>query len=630
MRPARHYEFGRFRLDAVGGMLFRDGERLALRPKVVEILTVLVESQGNTVTKEELLQKVWADAIVEEGTLTSHISVLRKALGEGEDGAQYIETIPKRGYRFVTPVRIIENGMSQTLTAAPTRRQLPAWSSRWAKTGVGVLVAIVVLLSLGYLPAKHFLTRSERPSGRQMIAVLPFQNLTGDPAQGFVSDGLTEEMITRLAAINHDQLAVIARTSAMTYKDTSKPANQIGQELNVTYILEGSVRRWGDRARINVQLIDARNQTHVWARDYESNVQDILILQDNVARAVAHEISLTLKLPDQVASVSRVDPQVYELFLRGRYEWNKRTQAGLSTAISYFQQAADRDPTYAPALAGLAEAYAVLPYFSEVSADQAAAKARTAAELALRLDETLADAHAVLGFTDTMHLDLFGAEREYRRALDLNPNDATVHQWYSFVLWDLNRQSEALAELERARQLDPLSLVIITDEAAILCAAHQIDRAIGLLQKAVELDPNFADAHRTLAIAYSQKGLASQAISEASRGVALDPNVSEKVTLAYVYAASGKPGPARQLLAELAHRSSISPVHLAFVYAGLGDNDQALAYLERAYRERSFMLTNITTQAMLDPLRPDPRFQDFHRRLTKLMQGMDSHQQAAK
>jgi TolB-like protein/DNA-binding winged helix-turn-helix (wHTH) protein/Tfp pilus assembly protein PilF len=605
-------------------MLFRDGERLALTPKAIEILTLFVEAQGSPVTKDELLQKVWADAIVEEGTLTSHISVLRKALGVEE----YIETIPKRGYRFAAPVRIIENELAQA-SAVAVRAKRSALNNRWAKMGAVAVLAIVVLLSLGYFPAKRFLLRPERSSGKQMIAVLPFQNLTGDPAQEFVSDGLTEEMIARLAMLNPEQLGVIARTSAMSYKGSSKRVDQIGQELGVQYVLDGSVRRWGDRARISVQLIEAHTQTHIWAGNYESDIGDILKLQRDVAQAVAQKVSVTLNPKSQLMAVSLVDPQVYEHCLRGRHEWNKRTQAGLNKAIIYFQQAINRDPNYAPAYAGLAETYAVLPYFSETPGDQAAAKASTAAERALQLDETLADAHGVLGFTKTIHLDLGGAEREYKRALELNPNNATVHHWYSFVLWNMGRRREALAELESARQLDPLSMVINTDEAAILCADHQTDQAIALLQKAIELDPNFADAHRTLAIAYSEKGLDSQAISEARRGLALDPNVSEQTTLGYVYGVAGKMEQAREILAELRKRS-VSQFYLSFVYIGLGEKDEALLCLERTYRERSFMLSNVATQAMFDPLRSDPRFQDLQRRITNMMLSMDSHQEISK
>jgi TolB-like protein/DNA-binding winged helix-turn-helix (wHTH) protein/Tfp pilus assembly protein PilF len=679
------YEFGPFKLDTNQCVLLREGRSVPLPPKAYETLVSLLQHAGQIVGKDELMKSVWPDSFVEDGNLTFNIHLVRKALGEGSGRHQYIETVPRRGYRFVGQVKIGENGPPRLEAPAPAQinsatvqvkrepaevrhelaqiRPEPAQVNsapvqantapvqvssepvqvkpdpiqvkpsvphgRWAKTGALSVLAIVVVLSLSYFRGRRYLGRSERPVIRQMIAVLPFENLTGDPAQEFVSEGLTEEMITRLAMLNHEQLGVIARTSAMTYKGTGKPVDQIGQELGVGFILEGSVRRWGDRARISVQLIDARKQTHIWAGNYESDVKDILQMQGEVAQAIAGEISVALTPGGQAAAASRVDPEVYELCLRGRHEWNKRTRAGLGRAIGYFQQAVSRDPEYAPAYCGLAETYAVMPYFSKVSVDEAASKARAAAERALQLDETLADAHAVLGLTNTIYLDLVGGEREYKRALQLNPNSATLHHWYSYVLWNTDRQQEALAEFERARQLDPLSLVINTDEAAMLCEAHQTDRAMGLLEEAIELDPNYADAHRTLAIACVQKGQVRRAISEAGRGWELEPNEGEQATLGYVYAIGGKPAQARKVLAELARRPGISPVFLSFIYAGLGDNDQALACLERAYRDRSFLLTTISPQPMLDSLRWDPRFQNLQHRISTMMQNPDANKNAS-
>lgn len=608
------YDFPPFRLDPAEGVLLRDGKTVSLTPKSLNVLVTLVRHHGHIVNKEDLLQQVWPDTYVEEGNLAFNVSLLRKALGETRNGASYIETVPKRGYRFTAPVEVVPPQAS-TSTGPEDRATLAASSIGHRKTQIlAAIVAGLVLVGALYLDRHRQL--APKTTARAMLAVLPVQNLTGDAGRDYVSDGLTEEIISQLGTLNPGRLGVIARTSSMTYKNTSKTVAQIGHELGVDYILESSLRQWGGSVRISAQLIAVRDQTHVWAENYQSERSDILKLQSDVAQAIANEISFTLT-PEQrsrAASTRPVDPQVRELCLLGRYEWNKRTGAGLRKAIEYFEQAIDRDPQYAPAYAGLADAYAVLPYFSEVSGDEAASKAKTAAERAVHLDETIADAHGVLGFVNTIYLDLDSAEREYNRALQLNPNGATLHHWYSFVLWDTNRREEALAELERARQLDPLSLVINTDYAAILCAAQQRDRAIVLLKKAIELDPNFADAHRTLAIAYSQKGLAAQAISEARRGLALDANVSEQATLGYVYAVAGKPEPARKLLQELGHRQEISPVYLSFIYAGLGENNHALECLEQAYREHSFMLTNIFTQAMLDPVRPDPRFQDLQRR----------------
>jgi len=615
----RIYEFGRFRLHLAGPTLFRGDQAIPLPPKAADALLLLVQNAGTIVRKEDLLKKVWPDAFVEEGSLSRTIFILRKALEDGGDGQEYIATIPKRGYRFACPVRQVE-GTSQVAGSGDLTRGVDRHKVR----AIALTLAISTVLLAFYFSAKRYFRHSDSRPGLRMIAVLPFQNLTGDPAQEFVVDGLTEEMITQLGGLNHEQLGVIARTSAMTYKGSTKSVDQIGHELGVNFILEGSVRRWGDRVRISAQLIQTRDQTHLWAQSYEVDAGNVLNLQSDVAQAVAKEISLTLTpvARVRVASAAHVDPQVHELCLRGRYEWNKRTKAGLNQAISYFEQAISRDPSYAPAYAGLAEAYAVLPYYSEGSPNDTFQKAQAAAEHALQLDETLTEAHTTLGLVEASHFNLVAAQREYKRALELNPNYATAHHWYSFCLWTMNRQKNALEELERARRLDPLSVIIYTDEARTLSAMHQPDDAISLLKAAIELDPNFAEAHRSLAVAYVQKGEISRAIAEARRGVELDPNDAELATLGYAYGLAGKTEQARTILADLTKPSrslTVAPIYLSFVYIGLGQHDEALKYLERAYQEHS-LLNAGGPEAILDPLRSNPRFQDLMRRNTESLE----------
>jgi len=615
----RIYEFGRFRLHLAGPTLFRGDQAIPLPPKAADALLLLVQNAGTIVRKEDLLKKVWPDAFVEEGSLSRTIFILRKALEDGGDGQEYIATIPKRGYRFACPVRQVE-GTSQVAGSGDLTRGVDRHKVR----AIALTLAISTVLLAFYFSAKRYFRHSDSRPGLRMIAVLPFQNLTGDPAQEFVVDGLTEEMITQLGGLNHEQLGVIARTSAMTYKGSTKSVDQIGHELGVNFILEGSVRRWGDRVRISAQLIQTRDQTHLWAQSYELDAGNVLNLQSDVAQAVAKEISLTLTpvARVRVASAAHVDPQVHELCLRGRYEWNKRTKAGLNQAISYFEQAISRDPSYAPAYAGLAEAYAVLPYYSEGSPNDTFQKAQAAAEHALQLDETLTEAHTTLGLVEASHFNLVAAQREYKRALELNPNYATAHHWYSFCLWTMNRQKNALEELERARRLDPLSVIIYTDEARTLSAMHQPDDAISLLKAAIELDPNFAEAHRSLAVAYVQKGEISRAIAEARRGVELDPNDAELATLGYAYGLAGKTEQARTILADLTKPSrslTVAPIYLSFVYIGLGQHDEALKYLERAYQEHS-LLNAGGPEAILDPLRSNPRFQDLMRRNTESLE----------
>jgi TolB-like protein/DNA-binding winged helix-turn-helix (wHTH) protein/Tfp pilus assembly protein PilF len=612
----RFFEFGPFRLSPTGRVLFRGDQAVPLPPKAADTLLLLVLNAGDVVEKGDLLRKVWPDACVEEGSLARIIFVLRKALEDGSDGREYIATIPKRGYRFAVPVVLVEGDPQVLGSNGPTRD-----TGRYMIRAIALALAITALLLVSYFSAKRYSRRSDSRTGLRMIAVLPFQNLTGDPAQEFVVDGLTEEMITQLGALNHQQLGVIARTSAMTYKGSAKPVYQIGHELGVDYVLEGSVRRWGDRVRISAQLIQTRDQTHLWAQSYESDAGDVLKLQSDVAQAVAREISLTLT-PEarvRVAGAAHVDPQVHELCLRGRYEWNKRTEAGLNQAISYFRQAINRDPSYAPAYAGLADTYAVLPYYSEGSPNDTFPKAQAAAERALQLDETLAEANTTLGLVEGSHLHLVAAERQYQRALELNPNYATAHHWYSFCLWTMNRQKDALEELKRARRLDPLSLIIYTDEARTLSAIHQPDDAISLLKAAIDLDPNFAEAHRSLAVAYVQKGKVAHALAEARRGVELDPNDAELATLGYVYGLAGKTEQARTILANLtrtSRRLAVAPIYLSFIYIGLDQHDEALKCLERAYQEHS-LLNAGGPEPILDPLRSDPRFQDLLRRNTE-------------
>jgi TolB-like protein/Flp pilus assembly protein TadD len=574
----------------------------------------LVQNAGHVVEKQELLKRVWRDVIVEEGSLTRTISILRKVLEDGPAGQEFISTIPTRGYRFVLPVRLVEDCDP---VAGPSAIPHAADNRKIKLTSLLVVVSALALSS--YFSLRSI--RQDRLAGTRMIAVLPFQNLTGDPAQEFLTDGLTEEMITGLGALNHGQLGVIARTSAMTYKGSVKPVSQIGRELGVNYILEGSVRRWGNRIRISTQLIQTENQTQVWAKNYESDTQDILKVQSDVAQAVAREISLTLA-PDTRARktrASRVDPLVYELCLRGRYEWNRRTEAAIKQAIYFFQQAIGRDPGYAPAYAGLADAYVVLPYYSKDSSNDTFPIVKAIAEHALQLDESLAQAHTTLGLVECT-FDVAAAERHYERALELDPNYATAHHWHAFCLWSMNRQNESLAELERARQLDPLSLIIYSDEAKLLSCLHQSDRAIRLLETATALDPNFAETHRALAVAYVQTGQISQAIVEARRGMELDPNDYEQATLGYVYGISGKTREARAILAQLNKPGRrVAPINVSVVYAGMGHKAQALQILKS--KEAHF--GGPLSEPMLDSLRSNASFEDLLQSTTKNLQPND-------
>ena len=626
------YEFGPFRIDPEERLLMRQGDPVSLTPKAFETLLILIRNPGRVVTKEDLMKTLWPDSFVEESNLSQNIFILRKALGETAQDARYITTVPGRGYRFAekvtetataTDVPAVEASpaSAKPLDGVASPATSPGESSPYLRT-IGLVLAVVVVLAPGYLIWRASHPRARAARGKVMLAVLPFVNLTGDAKQDYISDGLTEEMIAQLGELNQDGLGVIARTSAMAYKGTTRSVTQIGKELGVDYVLEGSVRRWGDRFRITAQLIQTPDQTHIWAENYERDRQDILKVQSEVAQAIAEQIAVTLT-PQQKARVQtapRVDPRVYELYLLGRYEWNKRTEAGLNQAIKRFEQAVSGDANYAPAFAGMAQAYALLPYYGGASANEATSKAKAAAEVALHLDDNLAEAHATLGIIEASQFNWPAAQREYKRALQLNPNYATARQWYSFLLWMTNQHDEALSEMDRARQLDPLSLIVNADEARLLCAAHQTDQAIELLQKGIKLDPNFAEAHRVLALAYAQQSKNSAAIEEARRGVELDPNDYERASMGYVYAVSGKQPEARKVLAELNKPTSgreVSPVYLSFIHVGLAENDQAFALLEKAYQDRSVLLPQVQLEVIFDALRSDPRLPDLWQRAEK-------------
>src|SRR5271157_3632607 len=390
------FEFGRFRLDPAEKVLFADGQPVPLTLKAFETLLALVESSGHVLEKDELLKRVWPSTFVEEGTLAQNIATLRKALGEGPDQRSYIETVPRRGYRFSAAVERVETGTAPEAPRPRVRRRVIAGAAAGA-----------VLLLAGWFAREAIRPHGGPTRGKTMLAVLPFVNLNGDDSgEDYFSNGLTEELITQLGSLEPARLGVIARTSAMQYKDSHKDVRQISQELGVDYVLEGSVRRDGDHVRVTAQLIQARDQTHLWANEYDRNLSGILALQSDVAGVVAREIQIRLT-PEESARLAvahPVDPDAYELYLKGRYFWNKRTVVAYEKAIDYFNQAIARDPQYARAYSGLADAYALLGSRAnaKIPRRKAMPLAKEAALTALKLDDSLAEAHASLAFVE-MH-----------------------------------------------------------------------------------------------------------------------------------------------------------------------------------------------------------------------------------
>jgi len=624
-KPApKVFRFGVLELDLRAGELRKHGVRVKLQEQPFQVLSVLLEHAGEVVTKDELRQRIWpSDTFVDfDHGLHSAITRLREALGDSSETPRFIETLPRRGYRFIAPVQ--EIGQPVEPSSKVASQQIPPRGTERARRfaasvlagllGGALLLGAFVGFDIG--GARRWLHRHSNPPVRA-LAVLPLQNVSGDPAQEYFADGMTDALVTNLAQMG--DLRVISRTSAMQYKSTRKALPQIARELGVDAVLEGSVLRSGNRVRITAQLVDAATDQHLWAGSYERDVGDVVLLQGEMSRAIADEIRLKLS-PQQRSRLERArlaDPEVYELCLLGRYQWNKRTEVGLRKAIEYFQQASERDPGYAPAYAGLAEAYAVLPYYSRVPLAEAFPKARAAAQRAVALDERLPEAHTTLGLIGfTFYLDWSGAEREFKKALELNSNDATAHHWYAFYLWQTNGLPDALAEMERARQLDPLSLIINADEGTFFYAAHRSEESIVLLKKAIDLDPNFAQAHRTLALVLVQKRQFAESISEADAALALgkdDPNTMAMV--GYVYAVAGRNEHAQKLLTSLQARAkagTIPSLYPAMIYIGLGRSKKALDLLEETYGSQSRgLLFYMTLLPLFDGLGPEPRYQSL-------------------
>lgn len=616
----QRYSFGPFVLDPGEKVLLHEGRPLPLPPKALETLLALVERRGHVADKAELLQRVWPDTFVEEATLAQNIFTLRKALGDSPDGHEYIETVPKRGYRFVARVKTLERSIAK---AGAESRPLWRFARKpflWSLAGVLVAVTAAGL----YFRAHSRDSKAGSSASRITLAVLPFQNLSPDPRQEYFSDGLTEEMITQLGSLDPERLGVIARTSAMHYKGTSETAGQIGRELGVEYLVEGSLRRDGTRVRISAQLIRVRDQMHLWAQDYDRDFSDYLALQNDVARDIAAQIQL--KLTAQPARTSRpLNAAAYDASMKGRYFWNKRSEQGYLKAIEYFEQAIAVDPNYAQAYSGLADAYALLGSNSTtaITRRDAMERARAAAIKALSIDGTLAEAHTSLAFF-YWHYDWnwSAAEKEFQRALQLNPSYPTAHHWYAFYLVSQGRTDQALEEIRRAQETDPLSLIINTDAAQILNFAKRYDQAIAQSKRVLEMDPQFPLARLTLAFSYLAEHQYEAAVEEAKKGAqAPGAGPDLEANLAATYAMAGQAAHARALLSQLKgeserqHPGQIFFCPLAQVYAALGEKEQAFAWLEKDFGARNGGLTLIRVLPFLDSLRGDPHFADLVRRI---------------
>ncbi|HKP71432.1 MAG TPA: tetratricopeptide repeat protein [Pyrinomonadaceae bacterium] len=584
--PKFSYQFADFLLDAAEQVLLRQGEPVPLTPKAFLTLLYLVERAGHTVEKEELLREVWQGAFVEEGNLTVTIFMLRRALGEEKGGQKFIQTVPRRGYRFVAPVQ-----------------KMPA-SDRPRDTSTG---------------------RGARRAGDDAatvnVAILPLLNASDDPSAEYLSDGITESIINSLSQL--PGLRVLARSTVFRYKGLDVDPLAIGREMNVRAVLTGRLILLGDSLIIRVELVDTKTGWQLWGEQYNRKLSDIFSVQEEISRKISEELRMKLsgEEEERLAKRHTTSNEAYQTYLKGRYHWNKRTKEGIEKGIEYFKEAIALDPNYALAYAGLADSYALLGAveYAALSPGEAMQKAREATLKALELDDTLAEAHASLAYVMIFDRNWSEAGSEYRRSIELNPSYATAHHWYAHYLTAMGRQTEAVIEIRRARELDPLSLPINAGMGWHYYLTRQFDEAIREYQKTLELNENFYMAHFLLGMAYEQVGRYEEALASYERAIALSGSSPAMLAApGHAYAMLGRTDDARRVLSELHALSAhqfVSPYHVAVIHAALGETDEAFDWLNRACDVQSEALIWLAVDPMLDSLRSDPRFNSLMARI---------------
>jgi TolB-like protein/Tfp pilus assembly protein PilF len=559
--------FGAFELDFRASELRKQGTKVKLQEQPFQILQVLLQRPGEIVTREELQQKIWpSDTFVDfDHGLYNGIKRLREALGDSTESPRFVETLSRRGYRFVGKIECEASQM-------------------------------------------------------RCLAVLPLENLSHDPEQEYFAEGLTEALITTLAKIG--ELRVVSRTSVMQYKGVHKPLREIARELEVDTIVEGTVLRVGRRVRITAQLIDAPKETHLWAESYERDLRNVLALQSEVAQAIAREVQVKLTPQEQahLGQVHPVDPEAYAAYLKGRYHWNRRSGEGYGKAIQCFQQTIARDPTYAAAYSGLADCLSLLGVWSMVAPDEGCGKAKGLALQALARDRSLVEAHVSLAWATMWYdYDFVAAEREFERSLELNPRYVTGHTWFGFFLAMMGRNEEAHTELKRAVRLDPCSSPVYFCLGIVHWAARRYDLAMEQFEKALELEPSNALAHGLQGHVYLCKSLYQPAVAAWQKSIQFSQGASSFIAaLGEAYAKAGDRDAAQRILEQLQDLSKhryVTPYIVARLNLALGKRDAALGCLETAYRGRDSFMVFLKVDPLLDDLRSDPRFEDLLRRM---------------
>ena len=615
-KRANVLRFGVFDIDLRSGELRKSGSKISLQEQPFKILTALLEHPGEVVTREELRSLIWPQESFGDFDHAVCVAVakLRTALGDSADVPRYVETLHRRGYRFIFPL-VGSSGPEIRSAAKDTGRR--DYSIGESQANLERLSADLAAAS-AHGPAQE----SDQKAEKLRLIVLPFDNLGGDPEYEYFSDGLTEEMITQIGRLHPAQLGVIARSTTMRYKNVGQSIKDIGRELAVHYILEGGVRRAGDRIRISVRLIQVSDETNLWAETYDRCLADVLQLQAEIARATATEIRLTLSREQQVrlGGGRPVNPKAHDAYLKGRYCWNRRSEEGLTKAVDYFNQAISSDPGFAAAYSGLADAYSILGAYGALSPKDAFLPSKVAAGRALEIDDTLAEVHTSLAWASFLFdWNWSVAEKEFERAIELNPNYATAHFWRGVYMSSVGRISEALLEVHRAQELDPLALPIIAIEGWIFCLARQYDQAIEQAEKAIIMDPNYALAHGYLGMALEHKGMLKESLAEFHKGFILSGGLPIYLAhMGHAYAVAGEKHKSEETLHELkklSKRRYVSAIEVALVYAGLRDTRAAFAWLQKAYDERARLPLFLKMDPAFDGLRSDPRYQQLLSRI---------------
>jgi len=628
--PPKTFRFEDFELDRVAFELRRAGRVVPIERIPLELLFLLVEHRGELVTRQEIQERIWGKHVFvdTDNAINTAVRKIRLALRDNPESPRFLHTVPAKGYRF--DAQILQGPSADASIAAP----LPPPS---AAVGVGPqqrrralwIGLAAIFLFVAYSTRMYVSQRTKASSGKVMLVVMPFVNMNDDPHQDYFVDGITEEMIAQLGSLDPAHLGVIARTSSMQYKGAHKNAAQIARELGAAYLLEGSVRCDGQRIRVTAQLIQASDQTHLWADSFDRDLNDILKLQSEVARDIAARIQLTLteQTRRRLNAASSLNAASYEAYLQGLQSWNLRTKDAFEQAIADFNRAIQIDPNYAPAYSGLARTYMLAPVFGLSEPLEAMPRARNAAVRAVAINGSLSEAHTVLGFVDAhFDHDWRGAEREFRRAIELNPSDAASHFFYSnSYLSPLGRHEEAIAEMKEAARLDPFSLPIQSFLGRTFIWARKYDEAEAQFQKTNQLNANFAINHERLSHLYASIGKYEEAIEEETRARILSGEnpksaVAKGEQLRRAYTASGARGYWLKVL-EFSGKKENPPEGyssssgVAIVLANLGEKEKAVESLEKACAERSLFMTELNIEPAFDDLKSSPRFSDLLRRV---------------